>query len=249
MSAAASTVRATESPSAATWRSAAVVRGIGLIGVAKGLARSVVELARVMSGAVARLKHEGADPYSLNAGFDFMGVLSLLQRAVLMADALRARLRTPAVAVALARFGAARAGAGNERPQAAPKPEIAPDVQDPMWRIAYVRADKQRLQAWREAIEDMSDREVLTHIHADLLAASSMLGETDMAAEVRALGCKASALLGDEADEVVPGDVATEDGAPAATRPDVHGMSDAGEDPNRMPSARPPVPEVGRGPP
>jgi hypothetical protein len=116
--------------------------------------------------------------------------------------------------------------------------------------------DKQRLQAWREAIEDMSDREVLTHIHADLLAASSMLGETDMAAEVRALGCKASALLGDEADEVVPGDVATEDGAPgnavpdtAATRPDVHGMSDAGEDPNRMPSARPPVPEVGRGPP
>ena len=58
MSAAFSTVRVTDSPSAASWRSAAVVRGIGLIGVVKGFARSVLELGGVMSGAVARLKAE-----------------------------------------------------------------------------------------------------------------------------------------------------------------------------------------------
>ena len=247
MSAASSTFQATETPTAASWRSAAVVRGIGLIGVVKGFARSVLGLGQVMSGAIARLEREGADPYSANSGFDFKGVMNLLQRAVLMADALRARLRTPAVALALARFGVGRASARQERPQPAEPPEL----DDTMLWITYLRTDDKRRQGWREAIEGLSDREVLTHIYGDLLHAASMLGETDVAQEVRALACKASALLGDEADEVAPGDTAPDDVSPdtAAIRPAAHATPDEGPDPERMQGTRPTVPEVGRGPP
>lgn len=247
MSASSSTTWATRSPAATSWRSAAVIRGIGLIGVAKGFARSVLGLGQVMSGAVARLKAEGGNPYSANAGFDFVAVLSLLQRAVLMADALRARLRTPAVAIALARFATGRAGARNERPQA----DAEPDTDDALWRIAYVRGDKQRLQGWRQAIEEMSDREVLTYIHADLLAASEMLGETDVAAEIRALGCKASALLSDDADEVAP--AAAAPGNPvsdtATARVAIDSMPDEDPEPDRTQITRPNLRAVGRGPP
>jgi hypothetical protein len=258
MSAASSTIRVTESPSAASWRSAAVVRGIGLIGVVKGFARSVLELGGVMSGAVARLKAEGGDQYSANAGFDFMGVLSLLQRAVMMADALRTRLRTPAVAVALARFWTVPAGARKESPRATPRPEIEPDVEDPLWRIAYVRGDNGQRREWLEAIEGMSDREVLTRIHANLLEASAMLGETDMAAEVRVLGGKALALLDDAADEAdgqgkaeAPDDGAARSVAPATvvTQPVAHGMLDEASDPCGVPDTRTSLREAGRRPP
>jgi hypothetical protein len=241
MSAASSTTSATETPSA-SWRSAAVVRGIGLIGVVKGFARGVLGLGMVMNGAIARLKHEGADPYSANAGFDFKAVLHLLQRAVLMADALRARLRTPAVGMALARFVAGRAFARTMPP----RPAAQPDADDQVSHIACARKDERLRRQLREAIEGMSDCEVLTRIHADLLQASAMLGETDVAQEVRALGCKASALLGDEADEV-PGEVAPDDGAAgtAETPP----IARQGSEPEGVQGIRPSVPEVGRGPP
>jgi hypothetical protein len=232
-----------------SWRSPAVVLGIGLIGVAKGFARSVLELGRVMNGAVTRLKAEGGDPYSPNAGFDFVAVLSLLQHAVLLADALKARLRTAAVAIALARFGAARAGARNARPQADQEPDGEPDGEDALWRIAYVRDDDRHQNAMRQAIAGMSDLEVLTNIHTSLLEASAMLGETDVAAEIRVLGCKAVALLGDVApDNEVPDEVAPDT---APTRPAAHGKPDEGSesDPDPTPAARTPLREVGRGPP
>jgi hypothetical protein len=230
-----------------SWRSPAVVLGIGLIGVAKGFARSVLELGRVMNGAVTRLKAEGGDPYSPNAGFDFVAVLSLLQHAVLLADALKARLRTAAVAIALARFGAARAGARNARPQADQEPDGEPDGEDALWRIAYVRDDDRHQNAMRQAIAGMSDLEVLTNIHTSLLEASAMLGETDVAAEIRVLGCKAVALLGDVApDNEVPGEVEPDT---APKRPAAHGKPDEGSDPDPTPAAQPPLREVGRGPP
>ena len=260
MSAASSATWAGQTPSA-SWRSAAVVRGIGLIGVVKGFARGVLGLGMVMNGAIARLKHEGADPYSANAGFDFKAVLHLLQRAVLMADALRARLRTPAVGMALARFSVGRALTR----YVPPRPAAQPETDDQLSHIACARKDERLRRQLRKAIEDMSDREVLTRIYGDLLQASAMLGETDVAQEVLALACKASALLGDEADEV-PGDVAARDGAPAdgapsdgaprdrtpdrpAKRPAAHGNPVENPDPNRMPGAQPPPREGGRGPP
>jgi hypothetical protein len=247
MSAASSSTWASPSSRQSRWRSPAVLLGIGLIGVVRGFARSALGLGDVMSGVIARLKHDGANPDSANAGFDFQGVLNLLQRAVLLADALRARLRTPAVAIALARFAAPRAGVGHDRPPPAEQPELD---ETRSW-IAYLRSDDMRRQGARAAIEGLSDREVLTYIHANLLQASAMLGETDVAAEVRALGCKALALLGDEADEVVP-----DDGAPdsiasdtAATRTAAHEMSDDVPDPQETTGTRPTVREVGRGPP
>jgi hypothetical protein len=260
MSATASISSAGQTPSA-SWRSAAVVRGIGLIGVVKGFARGVLGLGMVMNGAIARLKHEGADPYSANAGFDFKAVLHLLQRAVLMADALRARLRTPAVGMALARFSLGRASAR----YAPPRPAAQPEADDQLSHIACARKDERLRRQLRKAIEDMSDCEVLTRIYGDLLQASAMLGETDVAQEVRALACKASALLGDEAAEV-PGVVAIRDGAPAdgarsdvapqdgtpdaaAKRPSAHGNPGDSPGPNRVPGGRPPPREVGRGPP
>jgi hypothetical protein len=249
-----------------------VLLGIGLIGVVKGFARSALGLGDVMSGVIARLKHEGADPDSANSGFDFNGVMYLLQRAVLLADALRARLRSPAVAIALARFGVSRAGAGYQRPPPAEPPEL----DETQGWIAYLRTDDKRRECAREAIEGLSDREVLTHIYANLLQASAMLGETDVAAEVRALGCKASALLGDEAGEPATGEVAAGHGAPnevapnevgpndvrpndvgpndvgpdtAATRQSAHANTDKVSEPDRIPGPRPPLREVGRGPP
>jgi hypothetical protein len=229
-----------------SWRSPAVVLGIGLIAVAKGFARSVLELGRVMNGAVTRLKAEGGDPYSPNAGFDFVAVLSLLQHAVLLADALKARLRTAAVAIALA----------NARPQADQEPDWEPDGEDALWRIAYVRDDDRHQNATRQAIAGMSDLEVLTHIHTSLLEASAMLGETDVAAEIRVLGCKAVALLGDVADQPATGDGTPRDEAPCDKVPDTaapltaaHGKPDVVPDPDRVQGTRPTVPEVGRGPP
>jgi hypothetical protein len=252
MSATSSSTWANGSSGQSSWRSPAVMLGIGLIGVAKGFARSVLELGRVMNGAAARLKHEGGDPYSPNAGFNLVGVLSLLQHAVLLADALKARLRTAAVAIALARFGAARAGARNARPQS----DEEPDAEDALWRIAYVRGDDRQQNAMRQAIAGMSDLEVVTHIHTSLLEASAMLGETDVAAEIRMLGCKAVALLGDLADAAAPGEVVPDGAASgdaasdtAATRPAGHGTPDEASDPDRPPAARPPPREVGRGPP
>jgi len=226
---------------------ASAAYGVGLIGVAKGFARSVLGLGRVMSGTIARLTNEGADPHSANSGFDFMAVLNLLQRAVMLADALKARLLTPAVTAAMARFRAVRSFAGQARPQAAAQPE----ADDTLWRIAYVRADKQRRQGWLEAIEDMSDREVLTHIYATLRQASAMLGDTAVAAQVEALACKASALLGDEADEVAPGHGTPSHVTPetTVTRPVVHETSDEGPHPQRTLGVRPPWRTVGRGPP
>jgi hypothetical protein len=98
----------------------------------------------------------------------------------------------------------------------------------------------------------MSDLEVLTHIHTSLLEASAMLGETDVAAEIRVLGCKAVALLGNVApDNEVPGDAAPGDAASdtAATRHAGHGKPDEASDPDRTPAAQAPPREVERGPP
>jgi hypothetical protein len=218
-----------------------------LIGVARGFARSVLGLGRAMTVAIDRLANEGAAPFSANAGYDFPRVMTLLRRAIHMADALRARLRTPAVAaaLALARFRAARAGTRGERPQAA-EPARIDDIQ---FQITFTRSDPATRQHMREMIADMSDHAVLTYIHADLLEASSMLGEPEMEAVIRALGGKAVALLGDAADAAAPADEAAGDAAPDAvvTRPAAYASPE--QVPDREPASRPAVREVGRGPP
>jgi hypothetical protein len=252
MSAASSSNWADESPCQTPCqtpgRSPAVVRGIGLIGVVRGFARSVLGLGRAMSSAFDRLENEGVEPFSANAGYDFSRVMILLRRAIHMADALRERLRTPAVAatLALARFRA-RAGERNERPLPAQPAEL----DDIMFQITFTRSDPETRQHVRKMIADMPDREVLTYIHADLLEASSILGEPEMEAVVRALGGKAVALLGDEADAVAPGNAVPGGVAPdtMVTRPAVHGRADEGPDMDPTQGARPMVREVGRGPP
>ena len=223
---------------------AAVARDVGLFGVVKGFARSVLGLGRVMSGAVARLKDEGADPHSANSGFDFKAVLHLLQRAVLMADALRARLRTPELAVVLARFRAVRTAAVRTEPPQAPVAQ--PEADETLRQIACARNDERLRRQLRQVIEGMSDREVLTYIYADLREASERLGDTAVAKRIEALGCKASALLGDEPDEVVPSGVAPER---MATRPVAYADPDEGPAPERVMGVRPAWRTTGRGPP
>jgi hypothetical protein len=154
--------------------------------------------------------------------------------------------------LALARFAVGRAFAQYERPRAAARAE----VDDTLDQIDCARTDERLRRQLREAIEGKTDREVLTFIYADLLKASAMLGETDVAAEIRALGCKAVALLGDQADaaapgEVPPGEVAPGEVAPdtAATRLEAHVNPDEGPDPDRMTSARRPLQTAGRAPP
>ena len=242
--------------------------GVGLIGVVKGFARSVLGLGRVMSGAMARLEGEGAEPMSANAGYDFPRVMVLLRRAVHMADALKARLFTPAVAefLAMARFRAARtsasagantgvrASARDERPRAA-EPACLGDI---LFQINFTRSDPKTRQQLQQAIENMSDREVLTYIYADLREASEMLGETKLAAQVEAMACKASTLL-DAADAAAAADEALDDVAleMAVTRvadygdPDEDLDDDLDEDfdPEPTPLVRPSWRTVGRGPP
>jgi hypothetical protein len=249
-----------------------MARGVGLFGVVKGFARSVLGLGRVMSGAMDRLEGEGAEPMSANAGYDFPRVMELLRRAVHMADALKARLLTPVVAefIAMARFRAARTHAGtnirisarDERPKVA-EPACLGDI---MFQINFTRSDPATRQQLRQAIADMSDREVVTYIYADLREASEMLGETKLAAQVEAMACKASALL--DAAEAAAGAAAAAEEAlddamldRAMTWLASHGTPDEDLDedfdedldedldPEPTPLVRPSWRTVGRGPP
>jgi hypothetical protein len=218
---------------------AAVVRGVALIGVLKGFTRRVFGLGRVMKQVLVRLDQEGVDPHSANSGFDLTAVLNRLSRALHLADALYARLRTPAVTLALLML----------RPRSAPRCErIAREVEDedydpedPLRRISYGRGDEKIRSAYREAIEDMSDGEVVDHIISDLIWASAMLGETEEGARVVALAHKAAGLFATVKVDAAPDEV-------APGHPD-YAMSDGGSDRSDGSCARPTPPAVGRGPP
>jgi hypothetical protein len=166
-----------------------------------------------------------------------------------MADALRARLRTPELAVVLARFRAVRSAAVRTEPPQAPVAQ--PEADETLRQIACARNDERLRRQLRQAIEGMSDREVLAYIYADLRQASEMLGDTAVAKQVEALGCKASALLGDEPDEVGQGHEAPSHVAPdrAATRPAAYADPDEGPAPERVMGVRPAWRTTGRGPP
>jgi hypothetical protein len=226
---------------------AAVVRGVALIGVLKGFTQRVFGLGRVMKQVLDRLDKQGVDTRSANSGFDMKSISNLLRRAMHLADALRARLRTPAVALALI------------RPRSAPRREPIErqagaqgyDPADPLWRITYYRADEETRAEYRQAIAEMSDCEVIEQIYSDLLCASAMLGETEEAAGVAVLGHKAAGLLAQVNETAVPADVLADEVLPEEVVPECadHAMSDARSDTAHAPCVRPSPPAVGRGPP
>ena len=233
---------ATPSPA---WTSAAdpgfdamVLRGVALIGVLKGFTRGVFGLGRAARGMIVRLTNEGAEPYSANSGFDFPTVVSLLRRALHLADALRARLLTPPVALALVRRRSVPKSRPTERP--AEDEDYMPD--DPVWLISYLRADEKTRSRYRQAIADMSDSEVVQQIYTDLASASAMLGQTEAAAQVAVLAHKAAGLLEPVTDEIGPANE-------APPPPDDRQMADAGSVLPEAPCATPPLRAVGRGPP
>ena len=232
----------------------AVVRGVALIGVLKGFTRRVFGLGRVMKQVLVRLDKEGVDPHSANSGFDLMGVLNLLSRALKLADALSARLRTAAVALALVRPRSATVRREWIERQAEDRDASGGGedyMADPLRRISYGRTDERSCSEYRQAIADMSDREVLDVIYSHLLRASAILGETEEAARVTALGYKAAALLAEVNANEVPDDVAPPE---VALHSAVSGradrvMSDGNPEPADVPGARPPPRAVERGPP
>jgi hypothetical protein len=231
----------------------AVVRGVALIGVLKGFTRRVFGLGRVMKQVLVRLDKEGVDPHSANSGFDLMGVLNLLSRALKLADALSARLRTAAVALALVRPRSATVRREWIERQAEDGGEGGGEdyMADPLRRISYGRTDERSCSEYRQAIADMSDREVLDVIYSHLLRASAILGETEEAARVTALGYKAAALLAEVNANEVPDDVAPPE---VALHSAVSGradrvMSDGSAEPADVPGSRPPPRAVERGPP
>ena len=248
---AASSLRPTSPAEAAV--DVAVVRGVALIGVLKGFTRRVFGLGRVMKQVLVRLDKEGVDPHSANSGFDLMGVLNLLSRALKLADALSARLRTAAVALALVRPRSATVRREWIERQAEDGGEGGDEdyMADPLRRISYGRTDERSCSEYRQAIADMSDREVLDVIYSHLLRASAILGETEEAARVTALGYKAAALLAEVNANEVPDDVAPPEvalhGAVSGRADRV--MSDGSPEPADVPGARSPPRAVERGPP
>ena len=245
MSATASPSRTSDTDPA--FAAASVLRGIGLIGVLTGLTRSVFGLGRTTKFVLARLTGEGVDPYSHNGGFDFRGVMGLLQRAVLLADALRARLRTPAVAVAMVRHKFAQRRSRIERRAE----DEACTADDPLWRIAYVRGDEKIRLKYRRAITGMSDGEIIERICSDLMSASAMLEDTEAAARIAVLAHKAAMLIVPVADQTVADQTAA-DGAPSdPVAPPRAGraMADGCAGEPAMAGGQPMPREVGRGPP
>jgi hypothetical protein len=232
-------------------------RGVALVGVLAGFTRRVFGLGRVAAQVVVRLEKEGADPYSTDTGFDIKSAVGLLQRALHLADALRARLRIPAVVAALLRPRAASGHARIARPAA----DKAGEMPLQLWQISYLRAHEETQAAYREAIAGMSDRDVIEHIYSHLMCASEMLGENREAAGVEALGHQAARQLAavderavsDEGapDGAVPNEIVADEvlaDAMARTRTDV-AMADAGQRAAYAPCDGPPPPALERGPP
>jgi hypothetical protein len=234
-------------PSAEAAFEAAIGRGVALIGVLAGFTRRVFGLGRVAVQVVARLEKEGADPYSTDTGFDIKSAVGFLHRALHLADALRARLRTPAVLAALLR----PRGAACCAPVARPAADKAGEMPLQLWQISYLRAHEDTRAAYREAIADMSDRDVIEHIYSHLLCASEMLGENREAAGVEALGHEAARLLAAVEAEVAAETVLSDDGVSDEVTPPQADlvMAEAGSDSALAPPARPPLTPAGRGPP
>ena len=227
----------------AAFAAAAVMRGVVLIGVLKGFTRGVFGLGRVMKDVIDRLKGQGVDPYSPEAGVDLKTVTALLRRALHLADALRVRLKTPAVALAMIRRGLRR----RYLPRRDAVEEVESAWDDPLWFIAYRRTEDKLRGQIKRAIAEMSDGEVIDMICSDLLCASALLGETEEGARIAVLARKAAAAFTPAPDPVVSPDKVVPD--EVARAPAERVMADACPAWAEMSDTRPLEHAMGRGPP
>jgi hypothetical protein len=204
---------------------AAVTRAIALIRVVGRLARSMFALGMSVKRRVDTARSEGREATIPGRSVTLRGVIAVVRKALLVADALRWRLRTPEVRMAMQprpkAVVAATELAADAQPAPKPKYErkvrwpAAPDMRDPLAQLLERRRHPEAVASMRQMVSTMTDAEALNMIFTYLLTAAEMLGDVAATQRIEALIAQAVALFeGEDAETVVPqvcGAIAPED--------------------------------------